>query len=76
MQEWKSFYCGNGCPLGGADDCFWWKGHESCEHYKSKKINLPENEADFQAELYKAYMAGAYTERTGTFRNWYNINYK
>lgn len=69
------FNCGNGCPLGGSDDCFWWKGHESCEHYKSKAIKIPETQKEFEMALHNAYLAGAYTERTGTFKLWYDDIY-
>lgn len=72
----EKFNCGNGCPLGGADDCFWWKGHESCEHYKKLKVKLPKTEKEFQMALHNAYLAGAYTEKSGTFKFWYDENYK
>jgi len=69
------FNCGNGCPFGGSDDCFWWKGHESCENFNKSKLKLPETQEEFEIALRKAYLAGAYTEKTGTFKFWYDEEY-
>jgi len=70
-----NYDCGIGCAMGGADDCFWWKGHESCEHFKTMSVKIPDSVEEFKIALHDAYLAGAYTERTGTFNFWYDENY-